>query len=225
MEPAPTSGPTGRIAVVLTVKNEADDILSWIAWYVSLGADTVLLHDDGSTDGTAEMADLAARTSDVRVVRLPQDGRLFIERQRDAYLDVLRRYGTKFEWIGFFDADEYLDLPPDTDLRAFLARGGDIGAVGVNWCNYGSSDHVLRPYDHPFNAYVHHYPAEIPINRHVKSFLRPAAWGGDWNNGHAFATPGHRYVDPVGNDIAWSGTFGITQGVPAWQGARLLHYQ
>lgn len=210
---------------MVVVRDEADDLLAWIAWHAGLKVDTIFVFDDGSTDGTFEIAQLAASTLDVRVSRLEQDERLFTDRQAEAYLAVLRQHGRSFDWIGMLDADEYLDLPDGIDIKTFLTRGADVGAVAINWCNYGSSDHVLKPNDHPFCAYTHHFAMDDDVCRHVKSFVRPLACTGRWINPHYFELDGHRYVDPAGNDVAWSATPGIVRGRAAWNGARIMHYQ
>jgi hypothetical protein len=58
-----------KVAVCLMVRDEADDIASWLAWYHLLGFDTCIVYDDHSTDGTWDVLCAAARVQDVRVFR------------------------------------------------------------------------------------------------------------------------------------------------------------
>ena len=99
-----------RVAVVLMLKDEAAEILPWLGWYFGLGVDTIVVFDDSSTDGTAELLEQAAVTSDVRLTRLAPTNESFTNRQQAAYAAAMRRYADEFDWIGFFDADEYLAL-------------------------------------------------------------------------------------------------------------------
>ena len=213
-----------RVAVVLMLKDEAAEILPWLGWYFGLGVDTIVVFDDSSTDGTAELLEQAAVTSDVRLTRLAPTNESFTNRQQAAYAAAMRRYADEFDWIGFFDADEYLALYAHPDVHAFLDRPSDIGSVMVHWCNYSSGNNVFRPASFPFVAYQTHYEVEEGVNRHVKSFVRPRLWTGQWQNVHVFDT-GHRNVDATGRDIVWSATTGITATAPDWSVAKLMHYQ
>jgi FkbM family methyltransferase len=213
-------------AVVLVVKDEAHDISAWLAWYHIIGFNACIVYDDDSTDGTWDILQSAAARQDIRVSRThgPKPGPY--ERRQDAsYRHALTHYRQEFDWLAFFDADEFLLLPEDQDVNAFLARFPTADAVAVNWCNYGSGGHLLKPASPPFEAYTWHGGAHRAINRHVKSIVRPARTGPNWLNVHCFDIPPDRYVLATGAPVTWSQTGGIIDSDPDWRAARLMHYQ
>jgi FkbM family methyltransferase len=215
-----------RCAVVLVVKDEAADIAAWLAWYLEQGFDACLVYDDDSTDGTWEILQQAAKVQDIRPQRTigPKPGRYEI-RQEMCYRQALADGRDEFEWLAFFDADEFLALYEDDDIHAFLGRFGNADAVAVNWCNYGSSGHLLKPAAPAFEAYTWHGDERQPINRHVKSIVRPRKVGPVWRNVHCFDVPDERYRLANGAPLVWSETPGIIQNAPDWRVAKLMHYQ
>jgi len=216
-----------KIAVVLIVKDEVDDILPWLGWYAHLGVDSLIVYDDGSTDGTSQLVEDAGRLFDVRLIRVLPTAETFTARQARSYIEALNIYKDEFDWIGFFDADEYLAVDHGTNLKDVLATvaGMGAGAMAVHWRNYGTNGHVLTPHGLPFAAYTWHSSPEEPINWHVKSFVRPRLWAGSWVNVHYFAVEPMQYLYANGETPIWSETKGITQPPPSWDHIRVMHYQ
>jgi glycosyltransferase involved in cell wall biosynthesis len=212
-----------KVAVVLIVKDEAADILAWLAWYHALGVNTCIIYDDGSTDGTYEMLQAAATVQDIRLHKsFGPVGLNHEPRQELCYRDALSRYGAEFAWMGFFDADEFLFLAEDATVQQFLTRFSDADQVSINWCNYGSSGHYLKPAAPAYETYTWHSGAHHLVNRHVKSFVRPDAVGPAWVNVHCFDAPLSRLAN--GKPAIW-GTPGMTARDPDWSVAKIMHYQ
>ncbi len=214
-----------KIAVVVMVKDEAEDILPWLCWYIDLGVNTIFFFDDSSSDGTKHIAQAVGKIADVRVSSFERSIDFYAIRQRKCYKEILINHADEFDWIGFLDADEYLRLPSGQNLAEFLDRSDLVGAVAINWCNYGSGGNVLKPHMPAFWAYNQHYHKSKMENRHVKSFLRPKCWTGEWFNVHFFDVDPFLYDDVNGGTVAWSSIRGITAEEPVWDGGRVMHYQ
>jgi len=215
-----------KIAVVAIIRDEAADILSWIGWYRAQGVDTVIIFDDGSTDGTDILIENAGKCFDVRLFKVKPDQNFYTVRQELTYRHALQTFRDEFDWIGFLDADEYVAVYKEGGLRALLAdTDPTVGTLAINWCNYGSSNHVTKPVQPNYLAFEYHYRPEERINHHVKSFIRPSCWTGSWRNVHAFDTGQWRCVNPEMQDVVWSDTFGITATAPSWTVAKIMHYQ
>ncbi len=213
-------------AVVLVVKDEASDIAGWLAWYHVLGFDACIVFDDDSTDGTWEVLHAAARVQDVRVQRAVGSRETAYElRQAESYQFALAEYADAFEWLAFFDADEYLSLARDENVKSFLARFPEAGQVCVNWCNYGSSGHYLKPKQPAIEAYTWHGDNRQPINRHVKSFVRMGRPGPLYINMHCFDPGPAPSVLANGAPVVWGELPGIIAAEPDWSVAKVMHYQ
>jgi len=213
-------------AVVLIVKNEVSDILAWIAWYKLLGFDTLIIFDDDSDDGTWEVLQSASEKFDIRLFRSigEKPGRYEV-RQEECYKYTLSKYKYEFEWLAFFDADEYLAFFNHNSIRKFLDEFPNADSLSINWCNYGSSGHVLKPVVTPIEAYTWHSREQELINRHVKAIVRPDRIGPNWINVHCFDTENSRSVLTTGERVRWGDTPGIVDHDPDWQVAKLMHFQ
>lgn len=112
-------------------------MVEWLAHYVTLGFDAIVVYDNSSSDATADIVGACA------VV----DNRISLRRwpdlagqvpQTTAYADALERART--EWIAFFDADELLVLNQHNHIHEFLRRyTEEAGAIAINWLQFGSS--------------------------------------------------------------------------------------
>lgn len=213
------------VGVVLFVRDEVNDIAGWLAWYRMLGFDACIVFDDGSTDGTRQLLNAASLSSRVFVHDAIGDRDvLFIDRQRQSYQYALKAY-QGLDWLFFVDADEYLSLFRHETVQAFLKEFEQSDAVAVNWCNYGSGGHVLRPLGPAVFAYLWHTHETALVNIHVKSFVRPKKLGPHWMNVHAYDVDPERYHTASHDRVVWSNTRGLIEGIPDWSTAKLMHYQ
>lgn len=212
-----------KTAIVVFVKNEFPDFCSWMAWYFAIGVDTIVVYDDHSTDGTWEAATAASRCMDVRPRRTDLAVQPFTARQREAYLGAVKEFRDEFDWIGFFDADEFLYLQNGINLPSFLNGFPDAAAVAVSWCIYGSNGHLLKPAASTIEAFTRHSLPGFGHNRSVKSFVRPTFVVDQWRDPHTFEVGGRPYVDAQGQPVSWGGPGAIGHD-PDWSTAKLMHF-
>lgn len=213
-------------AVVLMAKNEASDILAWLAWYDLLGFNAFIVFDDDSDDGTWEILQDVSKNRDIRLFRsLGQKPGRYEFRQEICYKYALERYRDEFEWMAFFDIDEYLALFQHNSIEPFLNAHTDADSVSINWCNYGSSGHILKPALSPVETYTWHSNEQQPINRHVKAIVRPARVGPNWIGVHCFDVHPSKSVLAGGRAVAWGPTPGIIDSDPDWKVAKIMHFQ
>ncbi|MCF3948239.1 glycosyltransferase family 2 protein [Acidiphilium iwatense] len=207
-----------RIASVAVVKDEERHIAEWIAYQFAVGFDTVVLFDNGSTDQTVTRARALAAHRDVRVIDWP----VFApDYQVRAYEDAARRFTGEFDWLGFFDTDEFLVMAPDFDLRAILALWRDAAAIGVPWAIFGSSGHVNWPDGLVIEEFVYRAQPSFGPNRHIKSIIRPERMK-SCLNAHAFEMDGV-YRGLAGNELSWSQP-GVLDCEPDYRMGKLHHY-
>lgn len=216
-----------KTALVTIIRNEAKDILAWLAWHIRLGIDSFIIFDDDSSDGTLEILRAASAQYDIRLFTIKETHVPHTDRQRMVYVDALYALRDHFDWVGFLDSDEYLSLYRHNSIKEFLDKFDiSVGAVGIHWCLYGSNGHFTRPDMPTPHAFTRHNLQEHAINRHVKTFLRPQAWNEQWVNPHYFPLiESKHYVSPEGRRHYWSKILGITHIDAIWDTARIMHFQ
>ena len=208
----------GKIGCVAIVKNEARHIAEWLAWQFIVGFDTVILLDNGSTDATIAIAQDFAPARDVRVVGWPSTAPDY---QMRGYEHIARAMAEEFEWLGFFDADEFLRLDDGLTLKGLLAARPEA-AVALPWVIFGSNGHDEFPDGLLVETFTRRAEPQFGPNHHVKSIIRPALMESCLNP-HAFAMRGD-YVDLLGRSIVWGGGPGVLAATPDHRGGSLNHY-
>lgn len=196
-------------------------MLEWIAHYLALGFDRIVIYDNESTDDTAELIDSAAAAG-YPVERIFWPSETTSSPQMSAYADALQRFSDA-SWIAFFDLDELLVLH-GVELHAWLAAlPNDVSAVGINWLSFGSNGRLTRDYDLMRDAFRTGPVRTMGNNKHIKTILRPQQVE-KMANPHAARLRAGTYVYPNGQPLAMSDTFGIASAVNH-EVAQLNHYQ
>jgi glycosyltransferase involved in cell wall biosynthesis len=195
-------------------------MVEWIAHYLALGFDELLIYDNGSTDETfAVLECLSLSEPRIRLSAWPDvAGQI---PQSTAYNHAAAR--AQSQWMAFFDADELLVLKEHACIHDFLVRyPAEAGAVAINWKLFGSSGqekYVDELQSIRFRRCAQDHPATkdrfIKSIVRVESIKRAAAHT-------AVLKPGFRYFDdqaqPV--DIIES----CKTVVPSHRVAQLNHY-
>jgi len=148
--------PTRTAAAVVSAKNEGCSLLECVAHYYAVGFEHVFLYTNDNTDGSEALLDALEAAGCVTVVR-NEVGRL-ASPQVKAYehsIHLLRAL-RDFEWVSYFDVDEFL-VPAEhhgySVLQAIAAferrypgpfRGGKPSAICYNWHWYGSQGQIRQ---------------------------------------------------------------------------------
>lgn len=213
-----------KVAAVLFVKNEAEDISWWISWHLSIGISDIIIYDDYSDDGTWEIINLASNVCNVHCLRAIQSD-WFNDRQKLTYLDAIERYRENFDWMIFIDADEYINIKKSISVSDFLKQYPEANAIAINWCCYGSNKNVFKPYSpNVFENYKRHSLLDYEYNYIVKSFFRPQHTKTTYINPHRFDVDG-KYVTPDHQEVIWQVQHPErTATLPQWDEAQINHY-
>jgi hypothetical protein len=207
-----------KIACVAVVKNEERHIAEWVAFQFAIGFDTVVLYDNKSTDGTTAQALNFAGYHDIRIF----DWHVFTpDYQTRAYEHAAERLKKEFDWLAFFDTDEFLVLKEGLNLKSVLQAFSGAAAVTIPWAVFGSSGHKQKPEGLVIESYTHRSGPDFGDNKHVKSIVRPQRILSCLNP-HGFKVEG-LYLDLAGREPAWQSP-GILARDPDYTLGKLHHY-
>ncbi|MBS0269923.1 MAG: glycosyltransferase family 2 protein [Proteobacteria bacterium] len=157
--------------VCLIIKDEGRYLAEWLAHYLTLGFDRIVIYDNDSGPETLAIERRCAE-ADPRITVIPWPDAPGKFAQLTAYEDALKRCST--DWIAFFDTDEFLVLKTDASIQSYLKRApAKAGAVCINWVVFGSSGEAhYRP--EPVTRRFRRCSLTSPVNEHVKCIVRKA---------------------------------------------------
>lgn len=158
-----------KIGVCAIFKDEARDLLEWLAFHKMIGVDLFFLYDNGSSDGGSE---LIRRSDFARNVTLVE----WADRpgQLSAYNHFRINHADRVTWIGFIDIDEFIMPRAGGSIREILMRRmyEPYAQIMLQWLVFGPSGHDRRPPGLIVENYTRRMPDGSEINRHIKSLVR-----------------------------------------------------
>ena len=95
--------------------------------------------------------------------------------QFDAYKDCYQKYNLYYDWLSFFDIDEYLELNPlNLKIQDFLnsRRFNICQIIKFNWLYYINNNNSLYYENKPLQQRMTKPLFNLEINKHVKSIVR-----------------------------------------------------
>lgn len=164
-----------RVALCTIAKKENRYIKYFVEFYKKLGYNHIYFYDNN------EQGDESI--DDVPIVKKGiKEGFISIINYKEkipnvvteSYYDCYERYNLEYDWISFFDVDEYLILMPNVStIQEFLEnpRFNNCDNVKINWRVF-TDNNQLDFEDRPL---MERFPLETNYtyeNRHVKSTVR-----------------------------------------------------
>ncbi len=132
--------PRYYLGLCAIARNETPFLREWVAYHYRIGFEKIYIYDNESIapvrDSVAEFYDLGVCDT----YTLQGEGM-----QNIAYNLCLRDHGHEFEWLAFFDLDEFLCLKCDTDARILLRDYENYSGLILHWDIFSSSGHLARP--------------------------------------------------------------------------------
>jgi hypothetical protein len=147
-----------RVALVCIAKNEDRYIAEWVDYHLSLGFDQIFICCDN-------WACPLRSSGHVSVINFPS---MIRPPQMPIYnhmLDMLRK---DYDWVAFFDCDEFLVLKRHDTIKEFL--GGRTESVGINWALFG--DNGLTEDDGSHGVIDRFTRRQSVPNKHVKCIVK-----------------------------------------------------
>ena len=175
----------------------------FVKYYVDLGFDKIFIYDNnfGQEEHFEDVLEMEIAAGQVEVI----DYRDIPNAQKAAYNDCYLKHGDEYEWIAFFDFDEFLTIVDGSDIHDFMQRYKDADCLLVNYQIF--TDGGLLRYDPrpvterftepmPVNKRVTY---DFPENCHIKSIVHGGLPALTFSNPHLPAEPALRCVTTNGS--------------------------
>lgn len=146
-----------KVALVCIAKNEDNYIQEWIEYNLKLGFDNIFIYQN----------DWRTTIENPKVVKLEMDG---INRQRDAYNHFIINYHKEYDWVAFFDVDEFLVLKKHKNIKNFIQDYKEFPGIGINWVLFGDSGLTKTSGD--FSLLRRFTKRQWIINHHIKTIMK-----------------------------------------------------
>lgn len=159
---------SGKIALCCIAKRENNYIREFVEHYKNIGFDHITIYDNNDND----YEDVKSRINDYVesgfVDIINAHGKKTY--QLPAYKDFWINNYMKYDWIAYFDVDEFLILNKDKNIHDYISRDcfNDAKIIHINWKMYGDSENVNyedKPILERFTI-----PSEKPSIRNIKGF-------------------------------------------------------
>jgi hypothetical protein len=213
----------GRLCVSAIARHETPYLLEWVAHQLTIGANRILIYDNGhDPDGTKLLYDLDRRGV---VVRIPWTGKYPHGPQVPAYDDALDRLRGCFEWVLFVDLDEFLIPIIHESFIDFLDTMPGSDGIWFPWLIFGSSGELEYRPEPMSERFVHRQKIDPSTITYVKSAVRPDRTRDARIHVHHLLTDA--YTDPTGNRHHLLNSFGERRSAQLARGydlVRIHHY-
>jgi glycosyltransferase involved in cell wall biosynthesis len=193
-----------KLAIATMLKDEQDSLLEWFSHYISQGFNLFLVANNESSDGTQLILDNLYKQGLVRFISVqdPPDGRPQIH-AFNKLLQLAAEIGV--DVVGFLDSDEFLVTNncniKAADLIQDIFTSPDVGALAINWKNYGSSGHLFKKPGLVMERFTKCAKIDFHSNFHYKSFCR-VEYSSNLINPHHVKLSEGRYVDVSLEDLS-----------------------
>lgn len=139
-----------KIALCAIAKNENLYIREWVEWYKNIGISKIFLYDNNELDGEKfeDVINDYIKIGFVEIINVRgiEKGCVYDEEginlQPKCYIDCYENKVKDFDWICFFDIDEFLTFKKNWNLFGFLNQDkfNDTDTILIPWIHYDDND-------------------------------------------------------------------------------------
>jgi hypothetical protein len=190
-----------KVALVCVAKNEENYIQEWIKYHLKLGFDDIIIYQNDW--------DYVINQPNV-ITKQTNGGRI----QVSTYNDSIKENIGVYDWLAFFDCDEFLVLKKHDNIKLFLHDYYEYDAIGINWVLFGDNN-LCGIHNENYSVLERFTSRQLSVNYHIKTILKPSTI--------------YRMSSPHNPNLTWVDTsFNINTGPhnknPVDDVAQLNHY-
>lgn len=218
-----------KIGIGAIFKNEALYIIEWLAHYRLMGIRDFFIANNDSSDETEIILKLLQDNGYLKYFNIQTKDS---PPQLLAYSEIIEKYSSSVDWLGFLDADEFIDADNNnSQIRDFpellgkFSEDESTGAIVLNWSIYGSNRlnfYEKKPVQERFISRAKH---DLGVNRHYKTFFKTKCLESVGNNPHYFVMKENfKTLHANGECVEdYEGKKGLSNDI-IWSPFKLKHY-
>lgn len=136
------------IAACIMHKNDIEALIENIKYHTLIGFDKIIIYDNESD------VDLSVLHNYNNVILREWNDKEKYSQVR-CYNHCIQNDKDNFQWIAFFDTDEFIVLKDgSTCIKQFMKKYENFAGLGINWKCFGSSGH-LKKQESVIYSYIH----------------------------------------------------------------------
>ena len=173
-----------KICLCVIGKNENVYAKEYINHYKQLGYNHIFIYDNNDINGERfeDILTEDIKKGFVSIIDYTGYRGKYNNSQREAYYDCYKKNKRFYDWLSFFDFDEFLELNNNKTIQEFLNNKlyKNCQNIKINWLVYTSNKELLyyeqKPLQIRFNISLYNNIA----NKHIKSTIRGKTKGNFW---------------------------------------------
>lgn len=170
-----------KTLLVGIAKLENNYLRHWVEYYKKLGFTNIVLCDNNDVDGERFEEVIGDYIESGYVI--VEDYRGQICPQYPAYEACYEKYNKDYDWLAYFDIDEYFTICSPIGIAEFLEQDKfkKFSSIKFNWLCYGDNDKIEPDFTVPVTqrfinpvspvTFTKTYK-DIPENNHTKAIIR-----------------------------------------------------
>ena len=167
-----------KVALCAIAKNENLYIREWVEWYKNIGISKIFLYDNNDIDGErfeevindyieSEFVKVINKRGIIKTINTDKTGESL---QGICYQDCYYNNYKYFDWICFFDIDEFLEIYSKyNNLYEFLNDFNHYDGIRVQWKMYGDNENLYYENKSLFKRFKKENNSSY--DKHVKQIL------------------------------------------------------
>lgn len=202
-----------KVALCCIARLENKYIKEWVDYYLNLSIDTIFIYDNNFNHEETfdDVLKEEIKNKQVKII----NWRNKTNCQKQAYQDCYIKNHNNFDWMCFFDCDEFLTfVNPDENIKSFLEKYNDWDSIHINWMNYGDNGltkyeniPVLERFISPILPLDFRYTYTFPENNHIKSIVKCKFNQIFFKNSHCLKSPKMSCCTPEKIPIDYNSSF------------------
>ncbi len=148
-----------NVALACIAKNEDYYINEWLEYNLYLGFDKIFVYNN----------DWQFHIDSPFVETISVEGR---GKQEVVYNNFLNEYKNEYDWVAFFDVDEFLVLKKHDNIKDFLKDYNGFNCIGINWHLFGDNNQP-KP-TNEYSVLKRFTRRGLKVDKHIKCIVRPS---------------------------------------------------